>query len=398
MYTGSYMVRHIDGQQDYSNYLRNSVGFYYSCIGTGAGYFNDANFPNQLAGHKLQCSTSVANWRDQVRNTHQSHELRFTSNADNRIRGLAGFYWEKFVIDDNMNFNYLGIPQCDQANLNKALRSPDGSADCLSAIGPLPGAFATAPGLRTDANTAFGEDVQRGYKQKALFTSIDVDLIPNVLTATGGIRFYHYDEFEDGSEYYSESTGSGLVVDHLNGQCTAAGLCGFPINLSKSETGHRWRGNLTWHVTADIMAYYTYSEGLRPGGFNRVQSLPGQPPLLRGMAPYSSPNTDQSGNPAGYNSDSLINNEVGFKSEFLDHHVLFNLSVYYMKWENIQQSLFDPVHLGNNTFDVNGSSYTIRGFEVQFVARITDGLSVQGSSSVNSPEPVEHALPDLSRR
>ena len=102
------------------------------------------------------------------------------------------------------------------------------------------------------------------------------------------------------------------------------------------------------------------------------------------MAPYSGPNTDQSAISAGYNSDSLINNEVGFKSEFLDHHALFNLSMYYMKWENIQQLLFDPVHLGNTSFNVNGSSYTIKGFEVQFVARITDGLSVQGSSSVNS--------------
>src|SRR4029077_5308387 len=264
----------------------------YACIGTGAGYFNNAIFPNQLTGHKLQCSTSVANWRDQVRNTHQSHELRLTTNADNRIRGLAGFSWEKFAIDDNMNFNYLGIPQCDQAALNNALNSPDGSADCLSAVGPVPGAFATTPGLRPDANTAFGEDVQRGYKQKAFFTSIDVDIIPKILTATGGIRFYHYDEFEEGSEYYSESTsgaygadgkptpGGGLVVNHLNGQCTAAGLCGFPINLSKSESGHRWRGNLTWHVTSDIMAYYTYSEGFSPGGFNRTESLPGQPPLL----------------------------------------------------------------------------------------------------------------------
>ena len=60
--------------------------------------------------------------------------------------------------------------------------SPGGGADCLSAVGPLPGAFATAPGLRTDANTAFGEDVQRGYKQNAFFTSIDFDIIPKVLT------------------------------------------------------------------------------------------------------------------------------------------------------------------------------------------------------------------------
>ena len=405
VYAGSYMVRHIDGQQDYSNYLRNAPGFYYACIGTGAGYFNGTNFPNQLAGHKLQCSTSVGAWHDQVRNTHQSHELRLTSNADYPIRGLAGLYWEKFVIDDNMNFNFLGIPQCDQANLNKALSSPDGSADCLSAIGPLPGTFATSPGLRTNADTAFGEDVQRGYKQKALFTSVDVDVIPKVLTATGGIRFYHYDEFEEGSEYFSVTTsgafdssgnatpGGGLIVNHLNGQCTAAtlttgvrGACGIPINLTKSESGHRWRGNLTWHVTSDVMGYYTYSEGYSPGGFNRATSLPGQPPLLRGAAPYSATDglSQQYGRPAGYNSDNLINNEVGFKSEFLDHHLLFNLSAYSMKWENIQQLLFDPVSLGNIAFNVNGSSYTIKGFEVQFVARITDGLSVQGSSSVNA--------------
>jgi len=56
-----------------------------------------------------------------------------------------------------------------------------------------------------------------------------------------------------------------------------------------------------------------------------------------------------------------------------------------MKWENIQQALFDPVHLGNQTFNVNGSSYTVKGFEVQVVARITYGLTLQGSSSVNTP-------------
>ena len=394
VYAGSYMVRNIDGQQDYSNYLRGASGFYYACIGTGAGYFNAAHFPQQLAGHRLQCSTPVGAWRDQVRNTHQSHELRFTTNADERIRGLAGFYWEKFVIDDNMNFNYLGLPQCNQANLDKALNSPDGSADCLSAVGPLSGAFATTPGLRTDANTAFGEDVQRGYKQKAFFTSIDVDLIPKVLTATGGIRFYHYDEFEEGSEYYSESTsgsfsgsGQGLIVNHLNGQCTAAGLCGFPINLSKSESGHRWRGNLTWHVTSDMMSYYTYSEGSSPGGFNRTPSFPGQVPVLRGVAQYTAADglTQQYGRPAGYNSDSLINHEIGFKSELLDHRLLFNLSAYYMKWENVQQPTFDTAQVLGTGFIANGPTYIIKGFEMQFIARVTDRLSVQGSSSVNGP-------------
>ncbi len=59
------------------------------------------------------------------------------------------------------------------------------------------------------------------------------------------------------------------------GPALAAGSCGYPLNLSKSEGGYRSRGNLTWHITPDMMAYYTFSQGYRPGGFNRTPSLPG---------------------------------------------------------------------------------------------------------------------------
>ncbi len=39
---------------------------------------------------------------------------------------------------------------------------------------------------------------------------------------------------------------------------------------TKTESGTRSRFNLTWHITPDIMAYYTFSQGYRPGGFNRT--------------------------------------------------------------------------------------------------------------------------------
>ena len=384
VYTGSYMVRHIEGQQDYSNYLRSVTGSYYGCIGPGAGFFNPANF-HALATSKLTCYPPVAQWQDTVTNQHTSHELRISTNPDSRIRGLLGVYWEKFVIDDEMNFNYLVIPQCDPANLAAAL-VPGGPA-CLSAVGPFPGSFATNPSLRIDQNNAFGEDAQRGYKQTAEFASVDFDLIPKVLTVTGGTRHYHYDEFEEGSEWLSETTSS-VILNHANGVCiniNTPGFCGFPINLSKSESGYRSRGNLTWHITPTMMAYYTFSQGFRPGGFNRTGPAANGTLFLAPKTPYSSaPDTYQYEEPAGYNSDNLINNEVGLKSEFLDHHLLFDVSAYYMKWENSQLLLYDPLHLGANGFLVNGASYNIKGFEVQFVARIAAGLTVQGSSSVNS--------------
>src|SRR5260370_32103807 len=122
----------MEGQQAYSNYRRSFSGSYYACIGTGAGYFNPGNFP-QLAGHPLQCSTAVGNWRDQVSNQHTSHELRLSTSADYRVRALLRLFFEKFVIDDDMNFNYLGIPQGHPANLASALaRRPA----CLSALVP----------------------------------------------------------------------------------------------------------------------------------------------------------------------------------------------------------------------------------------------------------------------
>jgi iron complex outermembrane recepter protein len=381
IYTGSYLARHIDAQQDYSNYMRSNVGSYYACIGPGALYFNPANFPGVISPNsKLYCYDAVASWRDVVENQHHSEELRLSTDQSHRLRGQFGAFWEKFVIDDQMNFNYLPIPQCDPATL--AATTPNGPY-CLAAVGPVPGAFATDPSLRENMNTAFGEDVQRGYKQTAVFASIDFDLIPKTLTLTGGGRWYHYDEFEEGSQFTSESTAT-VLVNHPNGACTNAGLCGFPINLRKTETGTRWRGDLIWHITPDLMAYYTYSTGFRPGAFNRTASLPGQPPSLRSEAPFVAGNraTNQYLKAVGYNSDTLINNEVGFKSEF-NHRVLFNASAYYMKFENEQLPLFDPARLGNTGFYLNGPSYAIKGFEVQVIARITDGLTFEGSSSVN---------------
>src|SRR5262249_10507525 len=107
---------------------------------------------------------------------------------------------------------------------------------------------------------------------------------------------------------------------------------------------------------------------------------------LKAVAPITPGGPKQFFKPSGYLSDNLINNELGFKSEFFGHRMLFNASIYQMDWKDVQLPLFDPVHLGNTTFDVNGPTYRVRGLEIQFVARLVEGLTVQGSSSWNSSE------------
>src|SRR6204780_5339152 len=132
VYTGSYLVRHIEQQQDYSNYLTSGGGLYSPCSGGGKGNLGWT----AATGNPKTCYPAVGDWNDTVENTHQSHELRFSTSDDNRFRALLGGYWEDFIIKDQMNFNYLAIPQCDAANLATALA---GGPGCVSAVGPVPG-------------------------------------------------------------------------------------------------------------------------------------------------------------------------------------------------------------------------------------------------------------------
>jgi outer membrane receptor protein involved in Fe transport len=196
-----------------------------------------------------------------------------------------------------------------------------------------------------------------------------------------GTRHYDYVEYEKGQEFYS---GTSTVLNVPNGTCTH---CGFGFNLRKSESGFRSRANLTWHITPDILAYYTWSQGFRPGSFNREPTLPdGTGIALRSTAAYTIGGPDQYNKPSGYNSDTLVNNEIGLKSEFLDHRLQVNASIYRMNWNNVQLQLYDPANLGGASFIVNGASYVVRGAELQLVAKVTQGLTIQGSGSLNSSE------------
>lgn len=376
VYSGAYLSRSIDNTMDYTNYTRSAGGFYYTCPGG----------PNPIgAGRPLTCYSPVLSWHDYVKTSHQSHEFRLSTPDDWQLRGLFGAFWEDFDIKDDMNFLYKSIPSCTPANLTAYNL---GGPVCVGNVIPFPGSAAIDPTARNDS-TAFGEDLERGYKQTAFFTSIDYDLIPKVLTLTGGTRWYKYTETMHGSQY-STSTG---CVGVPNGSCVGSNLTA--ATHDADYTGFRSRGNLTWHVTPDAMLYYTFSQGFRPGAGNRKNSAEvkidvsctgpgGTPPC----APTSGVDTNptlvkQYNKPYTYPPDSLINNEVGWKTEWLDHHLLLNGSAYYMTWKDVQTLIYNPPIYGNTTFGVKGPDYRIKGVELQLVARLAEGFTVQGAVSRN---------------
>lgn len=156
IYTGSYLNRRAEVQQDYTNYTRTAGGFYYTCTG-GGGSARGASGP-------ATCYSPVDFWNDYFINTHHSEEFRISTPDNWRLRGLIGAYWEKFSIKDDMNFFQDTIPSCTPANLTAAL-----------AGGPLCVATVTPVQAQVDPSTRpvgvnFGEDDERGFKQTAFFT------------------------------------------------------------------------------------------------------------------------------------------------------------------------------------------------------------------------------------
>jgi len=91
--------------------------------------------------------------------------------------------------------------------------------------------------------------------------------------------------------------------------------------------------------------------------------------------------TTQYVQPVGYNSDNLTNNEIGLKGELLNHRLRVNAAAYLMHWVDVQSVALGLFALGAN---VNGPTYTAKGLELQLLARVTEGLTLQGASSWNS--------------
>ena len=150
-----------------------------------------------------------------------------------------------------------------------------GNTGCLSNVGTVPGPTSQNPGIQSD-NTSFYQDTERETKQTAFFASI-------------GLR--HHPEGADRSPPARATTASTTprpAASLGSFGCFEEGApptaCTPLTNLQPqrgqpgdTESGFKSRANLTWHITPDVMVYYTFSQGFRPGGFNQNGSSPHAP-------------------------------------------------------------------------------------------------------------------------
>jgi len=203
-----------------------------------------------------------------------------------------------------------------------------------------------APFMPGDPNTFFGRTKTDELDEEAVFGEAEW-FITDKLSILGGLRYYQFE------------------ITSLNVQTQLfAPVMGFsppPVNVDDDKT--TGKVNLTYRFTDDALIYGTVSQGFRPGGTNDVAFVePGQP------LP-----------PTGFGPDELTNYELGWKTSIIDNRITFNGAVFYIDWEDLQTSTFDPA----SPFAVvrNAGEAEITGIEFDVSATPVDGffLSLTGS-------------------
>jgi outer membrane receptor protein involved in Fe transport len=342
VYSGSYLVRNIEQQTDYTAYARGIYADYYQCTGPA--------FPKNSLPQNI-CYSPSAVQRDIARNTHQSHELRMSTPDDGRARGILGFFYEDYRIQDSANFIYA---------------DPEAG---FTPQAPLAGTTVFDPSVRPTGD-AFFNDITRGYKQKAAFGDFSFDLLPKRLTLSLGTRFYSMDTYLLGSKnsvYGCRNTLPGTCSGPFSESFDALGL-------RETFTGHKSKATLSWKIDERALLYATYSEGFRPGGFNTGTGV------ITGNSPLNGVFTV----PKSYSPDTLKNYELGWKTSWLDRRLQVDGAIYQEDWYDVQVSITDPLLYGNLNFTINGPHYRVRGGEGDIQFLVTDGLTLTSSFAWNS--------------
>ncbi|MDP1619264.1 TonB-dependent receptor [Phenylobacterium sp.] len=202
----------------------------------------------------------------------------------------------------------------------------------------------------------------------AVFGDVTV-AVSDQLSLIGGLRFTR-----DEKDYW---------IDNLDGSAVFRAEERFDVTVSDSYEALTWRAGLTWKPDADHMAYGMISRGFKSGGFQDT--------------PSSAADAVD-----GFEPEFATQYEVGQKSVFLGGTVVWNNTLYVMKYDDLQTRRTLP-NLAVVTD--NAGKATIKGYETYLQWRPFAGASLVTSYAYTdaqfdefSPEPgVDYAGNRLSR-
>jgi outer membrane receptor protein involved in Fe transport len=192
-------------------------------------------------------------------------------------------------------------------------------------------------------------------QQYALFGEATYALTDQ-LKLTAGARVsknkYSFDSFTGGPQLFGPSAvGSG----------------------DTSENSFTPKVSLQFQADANNMFYTTYAKGYRPGGANN--------PLPFAACSTDFTNFGIANSPTTYSSDTVDSYEIGAKNNF-NNRVKIASSIYYIKWNNIQQVVVPPIC--QISFIDNLGQAVAKGVDLELDASITDALTLEIAAGYTS--------------
>ena len=275
------------------------------------------------------------------------YEVRLTSRSDQKLTWIAGaaYYrvWKR--IDD-----LLGTP---------------GARDYLTNLyGPAAAAIDTI-----DSSNFYEGIADYDGAEEAVFGEASYHLPFNV-TATFGGRLYWTNQ--------TATVGSsGYFFDGTTNSSS-----------SVSDKGFLPKGALRWEPNRNVMVYGLVSEGYRFG----------QPNLNTPIPNFTYP--------SGTTSDTLVNYEVGMRAGFFNNTLVFEPTLYWINWSNIQVRLLGPtgISYGANAGDAvsRGGEFTttwtpLRGLRLQSNITYSDAHLTKTVTTASGPLAAGTQLPTAAK-
>lgn len=199
--------------------------------------------------------------------------------------------------------------------------------------------FTLAPGLNPFLTT--GLDTE--YKEYAAFGDLTWRLA-EAFDVSGGVRLARNEQT------WVQDSG-GIFAG------PSAGTLKAEVN---AETIATWSTAARYRVSPDVMVFGRVATGYRPGG----------------------PNAPTPGAPLSVRSDSLINYELGVKSQFSNDTVLVNATVFAVDWNDVQ---LNAVRSGFSYLS-NGGEARSRGLELTTSWLPTPGLVLSANFAYTKSE------------
>ena len=174
-------------------------------------------------------------------------------------------------------------------------------------------------------------------------------------TVIGGGRWFRYDR--DINQHYQQPLGIPVGLGAPSG--TSSG----------NESATLGKFSVQYRFNPDVMGYFLFSQGYRLGGYNSQRAVDS------GAVPYQ------------YQPDKLNNFELGMKSQWLDHRLTLNASLFLMKWTDIQLNSSTGAAGGAwwKRGTINGGSAENSGLELSGAARASKNWSINFSMTASNP-------------